>query len=301
MVEGLAFHESCEDSCDSLAGESVAIGVAGLSHLLVALRVFQQVAYGCYDGFAACSDELGGAGVDAFGSFGDFAHDENGFAECGCFFLYATGVCQDQVGAFHEPDHGGVVDGWEEMDVVEVVQHCVDGLLYVGVFVDGVKEVDVRVELCQIPDCQADLTETFTEAFASVSGDEDEGLVIEEGKLLLEFFVPVCGSDQLSGTQECINTGVAYYVDVSSDVFGVEVAQCGVGGWEVDRGKGCGESSVDFFGEGCVSVVGTQSGFYVCDRDLAVEAGECAGEGGGGVALDDSEVGLVGVEDFFQS
>ena len=195
MVECTAFHKSCKDSHDSAAGESVAIGVTGSCHLLVTLWIFQEVAYGCHDGFPACSDELGGAGVDAFGSFGNFAHDEHGLAECRCFFLDSSGVCQDQVGAFHEPDHCGIIHRREEMDVVEVAQHCVDGLLYVGVFVDGVEEVNVGVQLCQIPDCQADLPETFTEALASVSGDEDQGLVIEEGELSGEFFLPVRSTD----------------------------------------------------------------------------------------------------------
>ena len=89
-IRGLGLGE--EDGGDFLGGGAVAEDFGDSA------GVFEPVGVG--DGFfeeggevvGAFTDEAGDTGLDAFGAFGVFAQDEDGFAEGSGFFLDATGV-----------------------------------------------------------------------------------------------------------------------------------------------------------------------------------------------------------------
>ena len=65
-------------------------------------------------------------------------------------------------------------------------------------------------------------------------------------------------------------------------------------------GEAGGEDTVHLFREGLAEVPGAESGLDVSDGDVAVEAGEGAAEGGGGVALDEDHGRVLGEEDRFE-
>ena len=60
-----------------------------------------------------------------------------------------------------------------------------------------------------------------------------------------------------------------------------------------DLGQTVGQAPVHLLREGAVDVVGAQAGLDVGHGDHAVERGQCGGEGGGGVAVDHHQVGLL--------
>ncbi len=68
------------------------------------------------------------------------------------------------------------------------------------------------------------------------------------------------------------------------------------GGRVMDEGQAIGKPAVDLLRVGAVDVVGAQPGLHVGHRDHPVERGESGGEGGGGVAVDQHDVGPHGLE-----
>jgi hypothetical protein len=69
---------------------------------------------------------------------------------------------------------------------------------------------------------------------------------------------------------------------------------------EVEGGESRGNHAVHFFGEGLGEIAGAQAGFHVADRDALIEGCQGAAERGGGVALDEHEVGCFLAEDGFE-
>ena len=65
-------------------------------------------------------------------------------------------------------------------------------------------------------------------------------------------------------------------------------------GWgEVVGGDAPRDLAVHLLGPGAVDVVGAQSGLDVAHGNLLVEGGQGGGRGGGGVAVDEDDVGLA--------
>ena len=96
------------------------------------------------------------------------------------------------------------------------------------------------------------------------------------------------------GGQQGVDDRVAGHEQVlSGDALGPQrLAAAAVGGRVVDQGQAVGEAAVDLLRVGAVDVVGAQPGFDVGDRDHPVEGGQSGGEGGGGVAVHQHDVGL---------
>lgn len=271
----------------------------GAGHGFALFGAFEQAGDVCLDGVAFCPDEEDGAGLDGFGAFGGVAHDEDGFAEAGGFFLYAAGVGEDEGGAVHERDEREVGQGFDEVDVGVCVgpEDAVDGLADVGVEVDGVDEVGFGVFFGEACDGLADVFKALAEAFAAVAGDEYDGrLAGDFGETGGFGGVPAYF---IEGDIQGVDDGVSGDVYlVCGDIFVEEVLLCLGGGREVELCEPGGEDAVGFFGPGGLEVACAEAGFDMADGDVVVEGGECGAEDGGGVALDEDEVG-PGLFEFF--
>ena len=93
------------------------------------------------------SDKADGSGVDGLGAFGFLAHDEDGFAEGGSFFLDSAGVGDEEMSLAHQVDEGDVVEGRQEGHVGKSGEFRFDDGFYVGVGVDREGDLDVRAIL----------------------------------------------------------------------------------------------------------------------------------------------------------
>jgi hypothetical protein len=91
--------------------------------------------------------------------------------------------------------------------------------------------------------------------------------------------------------QQGIDHGVAREMDIARDPGGGQVGHGAISGGKVELGNLGNQPPVGFLGVGAEQVIGAESGFNVADGNLVVEGGEGGGEGGGGVALDDHEIG----------
>jgi hypothetical protein len=232
---------------------------------------------------------MGDAGFDGLLAFGAVAHDEDGFAEGGSFFLDAAGIGEEDVGAAHEVDEGDVVEGFEEGDAGDAAEAAVDHFADVGVGVDGVDEFAVAAG-GEEEGGVADAVEAGAEAFAAVGGHDDEAFAWwGEGAFVAGEFAAF---EFVADEEEGVDAGVAGHVDgLGGDVFVKEVAGGAGGGGEVESGEAGGEDAVEFFGERFGEAACAEAGLDVADGDVAVEGGEGGGEGGGSVALDEEEVG----------
>ena len=91
---------------------------------------------------------------------------------------------------------------------------------------------------------------------------------------------------------ECVNDGVACEEDALCDVFPGQVVTIGRGGAEMEVGDGPHHLPVHLLRVGGPLVVGAQACLHVSDRNPVVEGGQRPGEGGGGVPVDQHQVGL---------
>ena len=81
---------------------------------------------------------------------------------------------------------------------------------------------------------------------------------------------------------------------VSVDAFVSQAFPGGDGGHEMEIRQLSDHRAVDFLREGLVLVVGAQARFDMADGGFLIESREATGKGGGGVALNQDQVGFFG-------
>ncbi len=84
---------------------------------------------------------------------------------------------------------------------------------------------------------------------------------------------------------------------VARDAFADQRLQVAAGGREMQVHQLRDHPSVDFLGKRAVAIAGAQACFDMADGDAGVAGGHGAGHGGGGVALDENEVGPFAGDD----
>ena len=94
------------------------------------------------------------------------------------------------------------------------------------------------------------------------------------------------------GGLESVNDGVAGEEHALGDILTLKVFLIGHGGAEVEVCNGAHHLPVHLLGEGGPLIVGAQARLHVTHRNLVVEGGQGSGKGGGGVAVDQHQVGL---------
>lgn len=156
------------------------------------------------------------------------------------------------------------------------------------------EELHVRVAQGQLGQGQADAFEATTEVLSAVAGDQHHALVvaqhIERG---IGGGTPVVLVQLVAHPQQGVDHRAAGDLDVLgrhafADQVGVGVA----GGGEVQVGEYAGQAPVGLLGPGLLQVAGAQAGLDVADGNVAVEGGQRGDEAGGGVAVDQDDIGL---------
>ena len=298
-----------ESADDAAAGLAVAVGVDGLGHTLVGLRVVEEGADFADDEVVVGAHEVDGAALEGFGTLGGVAHHEDGLAQAGGLFLDAAAVGEDDGGFLHQIDELEVLQRLDEEEVAVLgevfAEHLVDGLAHVGVEVHRIDEVYVGVFLAEVFHCRDHRDEAFAEVLATVAGDEDElASVVKTGDVVacgLEHIDLLIGQglvalELLDHHMEGIDDSVAGDEDLALRLLFEEVLLAEGRGGEVVGGDAAGDLAVHLLGPGAVDVVGAEAGLHVAHGNLLVERSEGSGGGGGGVAVDQHHIGLALLE-----
>ena len=291
------------------AGLAVAIGVDGLGHTLVGLRVVEEGADFADDEVVVGAHEVDGAALEGFGTLGGVAHHEDGLAQARGLFLDAATVGEDDGGFLHQIDELQVLEGLDEEEVAilgEVfAEHLVNGLAHVGVEVHRIDEVHVGVFLAEVFHRCDHRDEAFAEVLATVAGYQDEfasvvktGDVVASGLENVDLLIgqSLVALELIDHHVEGINDGVAGDEDLALRLLVEEVLLAKGRGGEVVGGDAAGDLAVHLLGPGAVDVVGAEAGLHVAHGNLLVERSEGSGGGGGGVAVDQHHIGLAGLE-----
>lgn len=203
---------------DALGGSAVAEDLGD------AAGVFEPGGVG--DGFfeeggevvGALADEACDTGLDAFGAFGVFAQDEDGFAEGGGFFLDAARVGDEEPGVGEEMDEVGVAHGGGEDDLVATHEFLDGGFFDGGVGVDGEDDAEVGVRLGEAAQGAQVSAHGIAEVFSAMGGEEDEFTAPD---LVTEGADFAAGLGAGEGLEKGVHDGVAGDMDaVSGNAFG---------------------------------------------------------------------------------
>ena len=81
-----------EDVGDAFARMAVAIGIAGMTHLVVLILIFKEKFKRFIDCFFVRANKFECPRINTFGTFGCVAHDEHRYTVTGAFFLNSTGI-----------------------------------------------------------------------------------------------------------------------------------------------------------------------------------------------------------------
>lgn len=90
--------------------------------------------------------QANGSGLDSFGPFGRVAGDEDGFSERGRFFLNASRIGDDQMGAIHEPDEGQIIKRLDQVDTLNILENGAGGALNIGVEMNGIDNLNIPTQ-----------------------------------------------------------------------------------------------------------------------------------------------------------
>ena len=242
------------------------------------------------------ADQFRGPGRDPLGALGGLAHHQHRLAQRGSFLLDAAAVGQHQLGDVEQPGEIGVVERFDQRDVVEPRERGVHHRADVGVGVDRKDQRQVGARR-QPPYRLGDPFEPAAEILAAVAGDPDDALArearLDPGQPRRQ---PRFGGDSRGDPVQRVDHGVAGDVDgVRRDVFAEQGGGGGLGRGAVQRGDGADDLAVDLLGPRMVDVAAAQPGLDMRHRHLAIIGGERAAHRGRGVALDHHPIGLFGV------
>jgi len=149
-------------------GQTVAVGGFGLcgipEALIAALRDSGVTGLTCISN---------NAGVDGFGSFSYFAHDEHGFSERRGLFLNATRVREHDKRLLEQMHEREIVQRFDQVHPFVPGKDFVDGSTDVRVRVNGIDNFNIRVAPHQVSHGFAHLDKGFAEALTAVGRDEN--------------------------------------------------------------------------------------------------------------------------------
>ena len=154
---------------------------------------------------------------------------------------------------------------------------------------DGVDDLHVRVALDDLEDGVHDILHGLAVVFAAVAGDGDDAPMREVQmveQLRREGIVPA------DGILHGVDGRVAGDEDFAHNGLTAQIFRVGPRRREVQIGDVADQRPVHFLREGRILVPCAKSCLNVADLDLMVEGCQRTGEGRGGVAVDQNEVGL---------
>lgn len=261
------------------------------------LGLVAGVRHGALDGRADLLDirahQLGQACFHAFGAFGDFAHDDDAFAESCGFFLHAAGIGEDAFGAVEQVHEGEIIDGRDEVDVLEAAQALAH------------HRVDVRIEVHRIDDFEiaagakfrqrfADTLEAAAKTFAAVAGDQEQAArAVDEVEGLVQ---PGAQSRVIMDAVDRLQKRVDHRIAGDDDAVGGEMFLQQVTARGLRRrvemfGDEIDGAAVHLFGIGPLHVIGAQARFDMAHRNALVKGRKGRRHGRGGVAMDQHHIG----------
>lgn len=262
-----------------------------MAHGLVLGLIAEQATKLAVDDVLLGADELQRAGGHALGALGGVAHDEHGLAQARGLLLDAARVGEDEVAGGHEVVEVEHLERVDDVQAVEAVELLVRRLADERVHVDGVDRLGVGVLLHHAADGAEHAVHGLAQVLAAVCRDEDEAGAF--GPVELRVGVPLA-----HGGAQGVDAGVAGDPDPGLGLALVQqVLLAGLSGGEVVLAHDVDGLAVELLRPGAVDVVRAQAGLYVSHGDLQVEAGQCRGEAGRGVAVNQDHVGPLVLED----
>lgn len=179
----------------------------------------------------------------------------------------------------------------DDVKSVEAVQLLMSRLADERVHVDGVDRLGVGVFLHHAADGAEHAVHGLSQVLAAVRRDEDEARALRPVELGV-------GVALAHGGAQGVYAGVAGNPDPGLGLaLGEEVLLAGLRGGEVILAHDVDGLAVELLGPGAVDVVGAKARLDVPHGDLQVEACECGGEAGRGVAVNQDHVGPLVLED----
>ena len=189
------------------------------------------------------------------------------------------------------------------MHVGPAAEQPVHRLLHVRVEVHRIDEVGARVRLGKPRHRLADALEPAAEALPAVTGDQHHGPFQAVGEaprqLIAQRGVAV---DALPHPQQGVDHGVAGGENAGLvHALGQQGVAGAGGGREVGGGEHPGELAVGLFRPGGKQVAGAQPRFHMAHRHLLVKGGQRGRQRGGGVAVHQDHVRLLGTDHVAQA
>ena len=262
-----------------------------MAHRLVLSLVREKTTELTVDDVLLGADELQRASGHALGALGGVAHDEHWLTQTRSLLLYAAGVGEDEMARRHEVVEVEHLERVDDVQAVEAVQFLVRCLADERVHVDGVDRLGVGVLLHHAADGAEHAVHGFAQVLAAVRCDEDEAGAISPGELGV-------GIPLAHGGAQGVDAGVAGDPDLGLGLaLAEQVLLAGLRGGEIVLAHDVNRLAVEFLRPGAVDVVRAQAGLDMPHGNLQVEACECRGEAGRGVAVDQNHVGLLVLED----
>lgn len=207
--------------------------------------------------------------------------------------MHAAGIGEDAFGAVEQIHEGEIVDGCDEVDVLEAAQAFAH------------HRVDVRIEMHRIDDFEiaagaeprqgfADALEAAAKTFAAMAGDQEQAArAVDE----IEGFVEPGAQrrvvmDAVDRLQKRVDHRIAGDDDaVGHEMFLHEVAARGLRRRVEMFGDEIDGAAVHLFRVRPLHVVGAQARFDMTDGNAFVEGGKRRCHGRGGVAMDEHHIG----------
>ena len=262
-----------------------------MAHGLVLGLIGEKAAELTVDDVLLGADEFQGTGRNALGALGGVAHDEYRLAQARGLLLDAARVGEDEVARRHEVVEVEHLERVDDVQAVEAVELLVGGLADERVHVDGVDRLGVGVLPHHAADGAEHAVHGLAQVLAAVRRDEDEAGALDP----LELGVGVALAH---GGAQCVDARVAGDPDPGLGLALVEqiLLTCLRGG-EVVLTDDIDGLAVELLRPGTVDVVRAKAGLDMPHGDLQVEARQCRGEAGRGVAVDQDHVGPLVLED----
>ena len=262
-----------------------------MAHGLVLGLIAEQATELAVDDVLLGAYELERTGSHALGALGGVAHDEHRLAQARRLLLDAARVGEDEVARGHEVVEVEHLERVDDVQAVEAVELLVGGLADERVHVDGVDCLGVRMLLHHAADGAEHAVHGLAEVLAAVRRDEDEAGALRPVELGM-------GVPLAHGGAQGVDAGVAGDPDLGLGLaLGEQVLLARLRGGEVVLAHDVDSLAVELLRPGAVDVVRAQACLDVTHGDLKVEARECRGEAGRGVAVDQDDVGLLVLED----
>lgn len=276
---------------DAFARVPVTVGVRRMTHGLVLGLIAEQAAKLAVDHVLRGADQLQRSGGDSLGALGGVPHDEDRLAQARGLLLDAARVGEDEVTRGHEVVEVENLEWVDDVKPIEAVELLVRRLANERVHVDGIDRLGVGMLLHHAADGAEHAVHGLAQVLAAVRCDEDEAGALGPVELRM-------GVSLAHGGAQGVDAGVAGDPDPGLGFALVQqVLLAGLSGGEVVLAHDVDGLAVELLRPGAVDVVRAQAGLYVSHGDLQVEAGQCRGEAGRGVTVDQDDVGPLVLED----